>query len=420
VINEVEVYLDAPEPVRVGVLRPSYTGGRNLASASFLYDPAFVSNPEAYEISPDLPLRTSRTFTPQNTNMFGAFSDASPDEWGQKIIDANHAVRFKKDPQLPRRLGAFDYLLGVSDHSRMGALRVRASSDTAWLSSDTAVANLHDLEKVIAAARRYDAHEASDEDVAYLAGIATSPGGARPKANVVTDSGTLAIAKLPHSKDGNIDVEAWEAVALSIANDIGIAIPEFFVRRASDDKAVLISQRFDRSASGTRIGYMSAATALGIGSNDDRRVTYEEFADTIAELSANPVEDLHEMFARVALTVLINNTDDHWHNHGFVRNKQGWRLSPVFDVNPNPRHGVLTSRAISDQDDPTDRDIANLVATASAYKLGRQQAINVIQSVVVAIDRWPSVARSFDIPEDQFPIMARAFDEEHLTRARNL
>jgi serine/threonine-protein kinase HipA len=419
--NEVDVYLDDPRgPIRVGNLRPSYAGGRNLASASFQYDREFLGSPSAYAISPDLPLVASRTFTEENKSIFGTFSDASPDEWGQKIIEASHAVRLKEDPTLPRRIGAFDYLLGVSDYTRMGALRMKAASGTEWLSSDAAVADIHDLERVLAVTTRYEEHRASDEDVAYLSDIATSPGGARPKANVVTASNKLAIAKLPHSKDGNIDVEAWEAVALTLARQANIRTPRFAAQRVSNHRAVLISERFDRGEKNERYGYMSAATALGIGSNDDRRITYEEFADTIVEISAQPKQDLHEMYRRVAFTVLVNNVDDHWRNHGFLRERGGWRLSPLFDVNPSPRHGVIASRAISDQDDPAHRDISNLLLTASAYRLTADEGAQIIGEVADAVLEWPTIARRLAIPNDQISTMTRAFDEPHLHRAREL
>ena len=419
--DDVDVYLDGPRgPQRVGSLRPSYTGGRSLASASFQYDSDYLDSADRYEISPDLPLVAGRIYTEESTTIFGAFADASPDEWGQKIIEANHAVRLKENSELPRRIGAFDFLLGVSDLTRMGALRMREPGSEVWLSSDTEVANLHDLGGLLEVTARYEEHRATDEDVAYLSGIATSPGGARPKANVRTDGGRLAIAKLPHSKDGNLDVEAWEAVALTLAGRAGILTPAFAARRVSEDKAVLVSERFDRGADGERYGYISAATALGIGAHDDRRVTYEEFSDTIAEVSAEPAADLREMFRRVALTVLVNNTDDHWRNHGFIRRGGGWRLSPVFDVNPSPRRGATASRAISDVDDPAHRDVRNLLLTAGAYKLSAEEGAAIIGGVAEVVEQWADAARELGIPEGQFPTMARAFDAEQLERARAL
>lgn len=416
-LEEIEVFLHegGREPVKVGLLRPSFTAGRNLAASSFEYDPAYLTRADRYEISPDLPLTAGRVYTAENRNLFGAFTDASPDEWGQKIIEANHAVSVKNDPTLPRRIGDFDFLLGVSDQSRMGALRFRRPGSSGWLSNDPGVANLHDLGRILAATTRYEAHEATDEDVEYLGGVATSPGGARPKANVETDDGHLALAKLPHSNDGDIDVEAWEAVVSAIAKSAGLRTSPFALHRMTAEHAVLVVRRFDRDAVGNRIGYLSAATALGMGKHDSgQRVTYEEFADTISEFAEEPRRELREMYGRIALTILVNNVDDHWKNHGFLRSGKGWSLSPIFDVNPRSRHGVITSRAINDEDDPRHRDIRNLVNIADAYGLTHQQATSTIHAVADEVAKWPQVATKMGIPKKQQSMMAKAFDETQL------
>lgn len=409
----VDVHLGGgPSPVRIGTLRPSFQGGRTLAGSSFEYTPRFITSSGAYPISPELPLKPGRVYTPENQTLFGAFADASPDQWGQKLIDANHAAHLKANPDFPKRLGAFDYLTGVSDATRMGGLRL--SQNGAWLTEDDSVASIHDLDKVISAARRYEADEASQTDLEYLNAIATTPGGARPKANVVLASGQLALAKLPHSKDGALDTEAWESVALTIAQNSGIRTTQFQLLHASANKSVLVTARFDRGALDKRYGYISAATALGIGANDDSRATYQDFADTIAGLSAEPEADLREMFARVCLSVLINNADDHWRNHGFIREDSGWRLSPTFDINPSPRRGLITSRAISSEDDPRARDIRNLAATADSYRLSSSEAALIMHRVGAEVLKWPDVAAAAGIPGNQLKLMRAAFDIEQL------
>lgn len=417
--SDVEVYLDGldEEPVRIGSLRPSFMGGRTLAGSSFQYDPVYLARRDSYAISPELSLHTGRTYTGEDQTLFGAFADAAPDEWGQKIIEANHALRLRDDPTLPRRIGSFDHLLGVSDFTRMGALRLRAASGS-WLSDDAGVANLHDLDKVIAAATRYEKNEATEDDLAYLSDIATSPGGARPKANVVTDRGRLVIAKLPHSKDGEIDVETWEALAMTLAQRAGLRVPTFTRHVVGPGTAVLVSERFDRDASGRRIGYLSAHSAIGSG-RTVAAATYEDFAETIAEFSESPSEDLREMFGRVALTVLINNVDDHWRNHGLLRGKKGWRLAPAFDLNPSRTRGVINSRAISAEDDPRERHLRNLVNSAGSYGLTASESASILRRVGDQVTTWRAVANEMGIPVKQQELMARAFDAEQLDFAVN-
>lgn len=407
-VDEVEVWTTTAEgDRRVGTLRPSFMGGRTLASSSFEYDASFIR--DGWQVSPDLPLRAGRIYTRESATLPGSFSDAAPDDWGQKIIRADNARRRAADPSLPARLGEFDYLLGVSDHTRAGSLRFRRRGH--WLSSEKGVANVHALPRLLEAARRYEDDEASADDIAYLNDVATSPGGARPKANVETPSGRLAIAKLPHSKDGTFDVERWEAVALTIARNAEIKTPRWTLAASGSGRAVLISERFDRGPGDERWGYMSARTALELGAHDDgSRLTYEDFTDAIAEWSNSARADLREMFARVALSVLINNVDDHWRNHAFVRDTDGWRLSPVFDVNPSRQRGVIDSRPIDSNDDPGDRQLHRLLATASAYRLTDEAARGVLRRVAAAVAGWDDVASELGIAADERARLSVAFD----------
>ncbi|MFJ3383468.1 MULTISPECIES: type II toxin-antitoxin system HipA family toxin [unclassified Curtobacterium] len=411
--HEVEVWTtDAAGDRRVGTLRPSFMGGRALASSSFEYDEPWLRG-GGWRISPDLPLRWGRTYAAENQTLPGAFSDAAPDDWGQKIIRADNARRRQHDDALPARLGEFDYLLGVADHTRIGALRFR--DDGGWLSSEAGVANLHDLQRIVDTAQRYEDDEATDEDIAYLNDVATSPGGARPKANVVTGDGRLAIAKLPHSKDGRFDVERWEGVALSIAAAAGLRTPRWSIAPSGAGRAVLVSERFDRDGGGVRLGYMSGRTALGLGTHDNgSRETYEDFADTIAEWSVEPVADLQEMFGRIALTVLINNVDDHWRNHAFLHDGTGWRLSPLFDVNPSRQRGVIDSRRISDKDDPTDRQLSHLIEVAGAFRLRSAPARDVVRRVARAVTLWDAEAQALGIGADERGALQSVFETPQL------
>lgn len=407
------MWVDEGEPRRAGTLRPSFMG-RTLAACSFVYDDAFLA--DGYELSPDLPLVRGRTYTPESSTLFGALSDVAPDEWGQRIIRS--AISQATDGDRTAAPNELDYLLGVSDATRMGALRLRLAGTTEWATSDRATANVHELDRILAAARRYEANEASEEDIDYLDGVATSPGGARPKANVTLGDGTLAIAKLPHSKDGSLDVERWEAVALTLASNAGINTPRFEIAAGESRKAVLLTHRFDRRGV-TRAGYVSAATAMSLGSHrTGNELSYLEFADTVAELSASPRAELRELFTRIALTVLVNNVDDHWRNHGFLRSAEGWRLSPVFDVNPAPATRTVHSRPIAPGTSPDERRIEDLLAAADAFQLTLEEAGSITAAVGASVAEWPSVARALGVDERELGVMASAFEEAQLEVAR--
>ena len=418
--SNVRVYLSETtrEPLLVGTLRPSYQGDV-LASSSFEYDRSYVDG-GGYALSPDLRLVSGRLFAPESSTLFGAFSDAAPDEWGQRIIQTAHSRSARATGSAPRRVNEFDYLLGVADETRMGALRFRASDADQWLSSDEGVANLHDLPRILEAARRYEAHEATDEDIAYLNGIATSPGGARPKANVRLESGRLALAKLPHSKDGNFDAERWEAVALTLAKRAGLRTVPFTVEAAPGGKAVLVVERFDRCRDGGRRGYMSAATAMELGKhNSGSNLTYLDLADTVAEVAAAPRAELRELYGRVALTTFVNNVDDHWRNHGFLRVQDGWVLSPIFGVNPSRLRGVVNSRRISTGSAPGERDIRDLLESSQHYRLRPAEAARIAADVAAVVDDWASVAAQIGLASAEISAMADAFDASQRGYARD-
>lgn len=145
--------------------------------------------------------------------------------------------------------------------------------------------------------------------------------------------------------------------------------------------------------------------------------TYEDFADTVDALAGGSSEQLTELFRRVAFTVLVNNIDDHWKNHGFLRRAEGWRLSPAFDVNPSPSNGVISSRQINPQDDPRDRDIRNLVASRDAFKLSAPDAATVLGEVLAAVRSWGSVAAEAGISASEIGSMEHTFSGVQQERA---
>jgi len=186
-------------------------------------------------------------------------------------------------------------------------------------------------------------------------------------------------------------------------------------------RAILISKRFDRDDTGARFGCMSGRTALELGAHDDgSRLTYEDFTDAIARWSISPAEDLREMFGRVALSVLVNNVDDHWRNHAFLHSADGWRLSPLFDVNPSRQRGVIDSRAINDSDDLGQRQLRNLLSSASAYRLGDAAARGLLRRVADTVARWDWTAGELGIAPEERELLQVAFDPEQLAWALSL
>jgi serine/threonine-protein kinase HipA len=297
---------------------------RGHLSSVFAYDDAYLASPRAYALDPELPLAAGQL--PVTAPLPRAFLDAAPDRWGRNLI--------RRRAQLEGRasLDETDYLLGVADIGRQGALRFKLDGGGPFLDALPDVPKLIDLPRILNATLAI-AEDASSNDGAVRllleAGSATL-GGARPKA-LVRDGSKLCLAKFPHPAD-TWDVVAAEHRALDLAARCGIDVAPHRLVSAGGAN-VLLEERFDRDGD-RRVGYMSALTLLRASDGD--RLDYLDIAEALAQVSANASADLEQLFRRAAFSYLIGNTDDHLRNHGVLRAKAGWRLAPAFDLNPDP------------------------------------------------------------------------------------
>lgn len=394
----------AAEDVLAGRLWSHRRRGRE--SATFSYSPDYLARGDAYELDPLLPLLDGPQQTPDGRPIFGAFSDCAPDRWGRRLIERTERQRARREEKAEQSFGEVDYLLGVRDDLRQGALRFRDPESATYLADEReGVPDLIQLPALLDAAERMERDEASEEELRRLLRGGSSLGGARPKAHVVDGQGRLAIAKFPSPVD-DWDVMRWESVALELARAAGISVPHSMLHEI-DGKAVLIVDRFDRRE-GMRIGYVSAMTMLE--ATDGEPGSYLDIADAIERYSADAGEELRQLWRRIAFSILISNTDDHLRNHGFLRTSTaGWSLSPAFDLNPDPEPGPKRlSTAIDYNTDVARLDV--LIEVAEHFRLGESEAGIVIGEVQAATSEWRSVARRAGIERADIERMAPAFE----------
>jgi serine/threonine-protein kinase HipA len=387
-------------------------------SASFAYDAAYLARKDAYALDPALPLVAGQQQTPQGAAIFRAFSDCAPDRWGRRLIDRAEVRRVERDGGTERSRGEIDYLLGVRDDLRQGALRFRPPDAGVYLADEqTGVPRLVDLPRLLHAAERLEQDEASDDDLRELLRGGSSLGGARPKAHVRASGGRVAIAKFPSPVHDEWDVIRWEAVALDLARRAGMTVPRSELH-VVDGKPVLIVDRFDRAGE-RRIGYVSAMTLLE-ATDGDSDWSYIDIASAIEAESPAAGRDLRELWRRIAFTVLISNTDDHLRNHGFLRSSTaGWSLSPAFDLNPDPRTGTKYLSTAIDEGSPEAR-IDTLLGVADIFGVDADGARNVVAEVARATAGWREVAREHGIGPVEIDRMTRAFEHERSAAARSV
>jgi serine/threonine-protein kinase HipA len=292
-------------------------------------------------------------------------------------------------------LGEWDFLLGVSDAARLGALRLRDPLRGTWLDDREPgappAARLRELE---AAARAFDAPGAEQRTgyadwLQQLVVPGSSLGGARPKASFVDEDGALWLAKFP-AHDDRRDVGAWEHLAWQLAVRAGIDVPDARSLRFAGPRHSFCVRRFDRVDGGRRL-FASAMTL--VGRDDGDPASYLDIAQALQQHgdATHLHRDLHQLYRRIVFAILVGNRDDHLRNHGFLRGATGWRLAPAFDINPNPdkREHAL---AIDEGNPAPDVDV--LRATARFYRLDAKAADAIEQDVRAAVRTWPEVAKS--------------------------
>lgn len=407
--SEVTVWLDAAEigsRRRVGTLRQSGVGPRSVVS--FAYEPSWLAERGAFVLDPSHQLYEGDQY-PRDGDVAGVFTDVAPDRWGRTLLERRETIRAREEGRRPRALGEWDFLLGVNDVLRMGALRL-ASPDGHFLDDDPLTipptARLRELEQ---AAREVEhpSHRPDDEvarRLAILLAPGSSLGGARPKTSFTLEDGSLWLAKFPSRSDRH-DVGAWEFVLNSLARSAGIIVPETRLLKLAGEHRTFAARRFDREGDSRRL-YASAMTLTGKRDRDE--ASYLDIALAIADHGAPATieADLEQMFRRVVFNVLTGHRDDHLRNHGFLRTAAGWRLSPAFDLNP------LLEKSDHDlaiNEDVRQPDLRLVEETAPFYRLAPADARRTVAEVRDAVSGWRETARTVGLPTDEIDLLAAAF-----------
>ena len=136
-MNRIEVLIDdaslVAAPVLIGWLFRDT--GRRGEVIRFEYDAAWLADARAFAIEPLLPLHEGPFHAQDPSQPVGVFQDCSPDRWGKLLMDRREAIEAREQGRPRRALRAWDYLVGVDDSTRMGALRLRDPEDGTYAAS---------------------------------------------------------------------------------------------------------------------------------------------------------------------------------------------------------------------------------------------------------------------------------------------
>jgi serine/threonine-protein kinase HipA len=412
-MSDIEVHIDLDgQSRRVGLLRQNIL--RRTETVTFEYDDVWFDDASRFSIEPALALTRGIFPPPQGQSMFGSIGDSAPDTWGRRLMQRAERRQAERDNRAVRTLTETDYLLGVTDQARLGALRFRRAGDETFQAPSRArVPALIELGRLLQITERILRDEETDEELQLIFAPGSSLGGARPKASVIDQHGHLSIAKFPKETDDH-SIETWEEIAMRLADRAGIATPRHELVQVAG-KAVMLSRRFDRSNE-IRIPFLSAMAMTG--AKDGERGSYPEIVDTLTRHGAQAKTDAQALYRRVAFNVLISNVDDHLRNHGFLwLGRTGWSLSPAYDLNPTPTD--LKARILTTNIDLDEGTCSlDLVESASGYfGLGLIQARAVIKEVAAVTATWRAVAKEAGARPAEINRMASAFEHDDLRKA---
>ena len=380
-----------PQEKEIGTL--SYERVRQSEIYSFEYSDEWLCSKDSISIDQELPLVKGRMFS-QN-GIFKCFSDSLPDRWGKNLIDIrNHHIS-----KVHTRLTSWDYLKAVEDSLRTGGFRFGKSASTFKVPLLSGLPEMTEISKAVEMAR-----DVFPTDSFLTA--ASAVGGARPKA-CVTDGNNLYIAKFPSIYD-DIDKGKWEYFAHKMAEECGITVAETSIVETKEGKSILLTKRFDREGQ-ERIHMASSMSLLGFEDGTDG-ASGKGYLDIVEFIMNNCVDidkNLEELYRRVAYSISIGNTDDHFRNHSFLLTDKGWTLSPAYDLNPSLDwpHAIL----INEETDESDLDI--LLDSHESYMIDKNIAIGIVSDVVRSMKYWEKVARDCGLSRSEMKYFSDRFAE---------
>ena len=409
--TDIYVYADWQElggPQLIGVLSAHQAKGRK--AFSFTYDQQWLLSGHQYLIDPDLQFFAGQQFANGKEN-FGVFLDSMPDTWGRTLMKRREAQLAKANGVSAKTLYDVDFLLGVYDETRMGALRFKLDMNGDFLDNNSEKSTppwstVRELQQAVVHYENDKDSDVMNKWLEILIAPGSSLGGARPKANILDENKHPWIAKFP-SKNDSIDKAAWEYLAYKLALDAGINMAECKIEKIIGSHHTFFTKRFDRVGN-ERIHFASAMTMTGNNEETikNQPASYLDLVAFIQDYGTNVNENLEQLWRRIIFNIAISNTDDHLRNHGFILSKEGWLLSPAYDLNPSiDKNGLALN--IDMDNNALDFDLAKSVGTY--FRLTEKQMDNIIKEVFSAVKNWKGIAEQIGISRAEQELMTKAF-----------
>ena len=378
-------FKSSPNPLIIGRLKldPSVENGELL----FAYDEEWLR--DGYALGMDLPL-ASRIFKTNRAHpYFGFLYDLIPG------LGASKAAKRR----FGRELNPLELTLAAQDTLRPGALGF-STSFQAPLQSKLIGPVAVDLERLILG-------HLNISNIDSLYGALDALPGSRFKLGYMTSKNLNVISKF-NTPDPERNLILWEAVALVLAKRVGLQTisAELRTTRGMD---TLVSERFDRNRQGLPIGFASAKALLATGPNSES--SYLEVADILNQDGANPQYDLRSLWQRMVFNMAIGNVNDTLDNIGFIREREGWRLAPIYSLRPTPVSVARRHHATAVTEDCDRASLEEAISVAPYFGLKRayaeQEAIRIAS---FCASEWEKIAQDFQVDPLERDTMQKAFE----------
>ena len=412
-MRRLSVYADfdwLSEAELVGEL--GYESLRGSESFCFTFSNDWLRRHADVFLCEDLNIYPGPQYAGGERGLFGCFADVLPDRWGRTLLWRREQTEALAEGRPARRLSSFDFLTGIDDFSRMGALRFMEEGEFIHAGGNLSIPPLTDVHALLAASQEL---ETCEEDnrlpalkwIAQLVEPGSSLGGARPKASVRDAGGRLCIAKFPSRRD-DYDVGLWEHFAHLLAEEAGVQAAQTEVIDAGGRHHTLLSQRFDRKGEGRRVHFASAMALLGLRDGDGASTGhgYLDIVDFIIRHCTRVEDNLRELYRRVAFNICIGNSDDHFRNHGFLLTRKGWTLAPAYDMNPSlSEWQALMVSAASNR-----ADLSVLLGAHEDYLISKREAERIVDEVAGSVSGWRSLAKRLGMAKREVDLFAAVLD----------
>jgi len=358
----------------VGEIRTSNLMGE------FQYDSEWLDSPWAYPLDPvNLPLSPMRYRVHNLKNMFGVFSDAGPDSWGERVLLQHHRSLPGNETERLLRLSG----MGVGC-LQFSLSRTRPKETPALPTIDRLLRLSNATENLLLK------HQLTNDELLLL-DPGSSMGGARPKVTVC-DKKDVWLVKFSRPDD-LIDIPKVEYACMQLLSRLGINVPETKLMTLGQGRSAYMIKRFDR-ITGHPIHFISAHSLFNTDrvrlirdAHHDPR-SYIALAKHLRAHSARSIDDCQELYSRMVANVLLRNTDDHARNHAMIFDvsTSEWRLAPAFDVLPNL--GSQGEQALGVGCYGRESTIDNLLTASSAFGLSNEQALQRVHTMKAIILEW--------------------------------